>query len=96
MIDLTIITFAAGVVDRAGMPTRELLRFLQGVVDALNHLYASEEPGLTADLPDAATAGAGAKGFVSDATAPIFAAALVGGGTVASPVYSDGTIWRTG
>jgi len=47
-------------------------------------------------LPSAVTAGVGAQSFVTDATAPTFGSAVVGGGAVATPVYSDGTNWMVG
>jgi hypothetical protein len=47
-------------------------------------------------LPAAATAGLGARAFVTDALAPSFGVAVTGGGAVASPVYSDGTTWLVG
>ena len=49
-----------------------------------------------ATLPAAATAGAGARAFVSDSTATTFAAIVAGGGANGVPVYSDGTNWRIG
>jgi hypothetical protein len=49
-----------------------------------------------ATLPSAATSGAGARAFVSDALTPAFGAAVTGGGAVLTPVYSDGTGWRVG
>lgn len=49
-----------------------------------------------AALPSAATSGVGARSFVTDATAPTFGATVAGGGTVATPVYSDGTNWKVG
>lgn len=49
-----------------------------------------------ATLPSAATVGAGARSFVSDASAPVFGAAVVGGGAVKVPVYSTGTAWFVG
>lgn len=49
-----------------------------------------------ANLPAAATAGAGARAFVSDATATTFASVVAGSGANAVPVYSDGTDWRIG
>jgi len=49
-----------------------------------------------ANLPNAATAGVGARAFVTNATAPTFGATVVGGGAVAVPVYSDGTNWKVG
>ena len=49
-----------------------------------------------AALPAAATAGAGSRHFVTDATATTFAAVVAGGGANGVPVYSDGTNWRIG
>lgn len=49
-----------------------------------------------ATLPSAATSGKGARSFVTDALAPVFGATVVTGGTVAVPVYSDGTNWKVG
>ena len=49
-----------------------------------------------ADLPSAATAGAGARAFVTDATATTFASTVAGGGANSVPVYSDATNWRIG
>lgn len=49
-----------------------------------------------AALPSAATMGAGARAFVTDATATTFASIVAGGGANGVPVYSDGTNWRIG
>jgi len=49
-----------------------------------------------ATLPNAATSGAGARSFVSDALAPTFMATVVGSGAIPVPVYSDGTNWLVG
>ena len=49
-----------------------------------------------ASLPSAATAGAGASSFVTDALAPTWNTAVVGGGTVKCKVVSDGSIWLAG
>lgn len=49
---------------------------------------------LVSELPAAAEAGV--RGYVTDATAPTFAAAVTGGGAVGVTVYFDGTIWRCG
>lgn len=49
-----------------------------------------------ASLPAAATAGAGARYFVTDANATTFASVVAGGGANGVPVYSDGTDWRIG
>jgi hypothetical protein len=54
-------------------------------------------PGVTvANLPAAATAGAGARSFVTDALAPVFGSAVAGSGAVKVPVYSDGAAWNVG
>jgi len=47
-------------------------------------------------LPAAATAGLGARAFVTDALTPVFGATVTGGGAVATPVYSDGSLWKVG
>ena len=49
-----------------------------------------------ASLPAAATAGAGARMFVSDALTPVFGRAVTGGGAVTVPVYSTGSAWNVG
>jgi hypothetical protein len=49
-----------------------------------------------ATLPNAATAGVGARAFVSDATATTFASTVAGTGSNKVPVYSDGTNWKIG
>lgn len=49
-----------------------------------------------ANLPSAATAGAGARATVTDATATTFASTVAGGGANIVPVYSDGTNWKIG
>jgi hypothetical protein len=47
-------------------------------------------------LPSAATAGAGARSFVTDATATTFLSTVAGGGANAVPVVSNGTDWLIG
>jgi hypothetical protein len=49
-----------------------------------------------ATLPAAATAGAGARAFVTDALAPVFGSAVAGSGAVGVPVYSNGAAWNVG
>lgn len=49
-----------------------------------------------AGLPAAATAGAGARAMVTDATVTTFASAVVGGGANTVPVYSTGAAWNIG
>jgi hypothetical protein len=71
---------------------------LQGVLSQLN--TSEVIPALTnytvATLPSAADSGVGARSFVTNALAPAFGSTVVGGGAVATPVYSDGTNWKVG
>ena len=53
-------------------------------------------PVVVASLPAAATAGAGARAFVSDANDTAFNAVVAGAGANNLPVFSDGTDWRIG
>jgi hypothetical protein len=79
-----------------------VLRLYFNRVDAiLDQLKASGvQPPLTnytvATLPFASVSGKGARAFVTDALAPVFGATVVTGGTVATPVYSDGLNWKVG
>ena len=47
-------------------------------------------------LPDAATAGQGARRLVTDADSTTFGDVVTGGGSNILPVFSDGTDWRIG
>jgi hypothetical protein len=51
---------------------------------------------VTGNIPAAATAGAGARAFVTDATLATFGSAYVGGAANAVPVWSDGSVWYIG
>ena len=51
---------------------------------------------VVASLPSAATAGSGARAFVTDATATTFLTTVAGGGANKVPVVSDGTNWLIG
>ena len=53
-------------------------------------------PTTVSGLPTAASAGMGARGFVTDASATGFSSIVAGGGINHVPVYSDGTNWRIG
>lgn len=56
-----------------------------------------QTPSMTvASLAAAATAGAGARAFVTDATATTFLSTVAGGGANKVPVVSDGTNWLIG
>lgn len=59
-------------------------------------LFVKTEAKLVSALTAAATAGAGARDFVTDATATTFASAVTGGGSNKVPVYSDGSGWFIG
>jgi hypothetical protein len=50
--------------------------------------------GTVADLPKGIPAGE--RAFVTDATAATFASAVAGGGSIPTPVYFDGSVWRVG
>jgi hypothetical protein len=79
-----------------------ILRLYFNRLNSLFNQFATSEiiPALknytVATLPSAADSGVGARSFVLDATAPTFGATVVGGGAVATPVYSDGTDWKVG
>lgn len=64
-------------------------------IDALTGWFKSNTF-TVANLPAAATAGAGARAFVTNANATTFASIVAGGGANGVPVYSDGTNWRIG
>jgi hypothetical protein len=53
-------------------------------------------PYTVATLPSAATMGAGARAFVSDANATTFASVVAGGGANNVPIFSNGTNWLIG
>jgi hypothetical protein len=58
--------------------------------------YIATTSTTVAGLPSAATAGAGARAMVTDATATTFNSVVAGGGANIVPVFSDGTNWRIG
>lgn len=53
-------------------------------------------PVTVANLPSAASAGSGARAFVTDATSTTFHALVVGGGANSVPVFVDNGQWRVG
>lgn len=59
-------------------------------------LALTYKPDTVAALPAAATVGDGTMMFVLDALDPVFGKAVVGGGAVHIPVYTDGTTWFCG
>jgi hypothetical protein len=58
--------------------------------------YVKTTAKTVATLPVASTAGAGARSFVTDATATTFLSTVAGGGANPVPVVSDGTNWLIG
>jgi len=74
--------------------------FGAGVVSGTGNItggpYLKTSSLTVATLPVAATAGAGARSFVSDATATTFASIVAGSGANPVPVFSDGTNWKIG
>jgi hypothetical protein len=77
----------------------QLNNVLRLYLNQLNKIVSQLEaagPYTVATLPSASTSGAGSRAFVNNALAPSFGATVVGGGTVAVPVYSDGTNWKVG
>lgn len=58
--------------------------------------YVKSQSTTVAGLTAAATAGAGARSFVTDATATTFMSVVAGGGANKVPVVSDGTNWLIG
>lgn len=49
-----------------------------------------------AQLPNATSAGAGARAFITDGSTATFGATVSGGGANKVPVYSDGANWKVG
>jgi hypothetical protein len=74
----------------------KILRLYFTQVDATVNQLAAPPVYTVANLPSAVIMGIGARSFVTDATTPSFGATVVGGGSVATPVYSDGTNWKVG
>lgn len=86
--------------DVAAAQDAGLARVAAGVIKVTNGSIGAgviQTPALTvATLPAAATAGAGARSFVTDATATTFLSTVAGGGVNKVPVVSDGTNWLIG
>lgn len=58
--------------------------------------YIATTATTVANLPSAATAGAGARAYVTDATSTTFNASLSGGGANSVPCHSTGAEWKVG
>lgn len=90
-----------GATKSTGFPDAVLARQAAAVVKVTDAAgtgagYIRTQGVTVASLPSAATAGNGARGFVTDATATTFLSIVVGGGSNSVPVVSDGTNWLIG
>jgi hypothetical protein len=89
----------------SGTVDLSLVRGASGVVKVTDGStgtgYIKQVPVLTANLPNAATVGAGTRGFVSDAgtltfNSPIGAGTGTPSDSTTIPVFSDGSVWKAG
>ncbi len=88
---------AAGVSDEVTIGNSSVTSFrIPGLTLTFSVKYFNHGTLTVATLPTAATAGVGARAFVTDASATTFASVVAGGGLNKVPVYSDGTDWRIG
>jgi hypothetical protein len=88
---------AAGVSDEVTIGNASVTSFrIPGLTLTFSVKYFNHGTLTVATLPTAATAGVGARAFVTDASATTFASVVAGGGLNKVPVYSDGTDWRIG
>jgi hypothetical protein len=88
---------AAGVSNEITLGNASITSFrIPGITLTFSVKYFNHGTLTVATLPAAATAGAGARAFVTDANATTFASVVAGGGANGVPVYSDGTNWRIG
>jgi hypothetical protein len=88
---------AVGVSNEITMGNASVTSFrIPGLTLTFSVKYFNHGTLTVATLPAAATAGAGARAFVTDANATTFASVVAGGGLNKVPVYSDGTDWRIG
>jgi hypothetical protein len=86
------------VVAQSGLMQIDWFKFFSQTRDRLVSIILMFGTGSTtvAALPSAATVGAGARAFVTDATSSTFHNTVVGGGSTKVPVVSDGTNWLIG
>ena len=89
--------YSTGNGDARKMPLSVLATWLSTAFTSVTVTsFTKVAPVLTAALPSAVTAGAGARAFVTDASSTTFNTALTGGGANRVPVFSDGSAWRIG
>jgi hypothetical protein len=83
--------------DARGAAISVLVSFLQTAFTYLDVAsYIKVAPVTFANLPSAATAGAGARAMCSDSNTATFNATVAGGGANIVPVFSNGTDWKVG
>lgn len=89
--------YAASQGDARKSSLTTLVSFLSGAFTSLTaSSYVKVTPTTFANLPAAATAGVGARAFVTDSNTATFNATIAGGGANAVPCFSDGTDWKVG
>lgn len=91
-------TFTVTAATTVTLPTTGTLATLAGVETLSGKTLTVPKTGVTtvAGLPSAATAGASARAFVTDANSTTFNSIVAGGGANPVPTFSDGTNWRIG
>ena len=89
-------TIALGTSGLAGSTTNISIGSTTGTSITTINGIKKQQNYTVATLPSASTSGVGARSFVTDALAPNFNVTVVTGGTVAVPVFSDGTTWKVG
>jgi hypothetical protein len=73
-----------------------ILRLYFNQRDKIIGQLKADVPVTVANLPSAATAGVGARAFVTNSSVSTFGTTVAGGGSTKVPVYSDGTNWKVG
>jgi hypothetical protein len=73
-----------------------VLRLYFNQLDKILSQLQANVPVTVANLPSAATAGAGSRAFVTDSSVSTFGTTVAAGGSTKVPVYSDGTNWKVG
>jgi hypothetical protein len=89
--------FATGQGDTRRFSLTTLVSFLSTAFTSFTvSSYIKTTPVTFANLPSAASAGAGARAMISDATATTFHSVAAGGGANMVPVFVDNGQWRIG
>jgi len=89
--------FATGQGDTRRFSLTTLVSFLSTAFTSLTvSSYIKTTPVTFSNLPSAATAGAGARAYVTDSSTVTFNATIAGGGANRVGAISDGTNWKVG